>query len=46
VVASASAVVRLFDHGALVAEIIPELWLFSHQGLELRGVPLPSSEGV
>ncbi len=29
VVVSESSVVRVFDDGELVAEIIPELWLFS-----------------
>ena len=30
-------VVRVFEHGALVAEIIPELWLLSRHETALRG---------
>jgi diadenylate cyclase len=44
VVASASALVRLFDHGALIAEMIPELWLLNHQGLQLLGLPLRGND--
>jgi diadenylate cyclase len=31
VVVSESSIVRVFDDGELIAEIIPELWLFNHQ---------------
>lgn len=37
VVVSESAVVRVFDRGALAAEIIPELWLLSRHHTQLRG---------
>ncbi len=37
VVVSESSVVRLYCHGAMVAEIIPELWLLSRGSLQLRG---------
>lgn len=37
VVVSESSIVRLFDNGELVAEIIPELWMLSEQTLHLRG---------
>lgn len=30
VVVSESSIVRVFDNGKMVSEIIPELWLFSH----------------
>jgi DNA integrity scanning protein DisA with diadenylate cyclase activity len=30
VVVSESSIVRVFDNGEMVSEIIPELWLFSH----------------
>ena len=46
VVASASAMVRLFDHGSLIAEVIPELWLLNHQGVQLRGLPLWKSRNA
>lgn len=36
IVVSESSVVRLFCHGHLVAEIIPELWMMEHAG-HLRG---------
>lgn len=36
VVVSESAMVRLLDHRALVAEIIPELWLLNRRGIRLR----------
>jgi hypothetical protein len=36
VVVSESSVVRLFCHGKLVAEIIPELWMMDHAA-HLRG---------
>ncbi len=37
VVVSESAVVRVFDDGELVSEIIPELWLFSRYTHSLEG---------
>jgi len=30
-------VVRMFCHGAMVAEIIPELWLLSRGSTQIRG---------
>ena len=37
IVVSESAMVRIFDNGQLIAEIIPELWLLSHHEVQLRG---------
>ena len=37
IVVSESSIVRVFQHGALIAEIIPELWLFSRHEMALRG---------
>jgi DNA integrity scanning protein DisA with diadenylate cyclase activity len=37
IVVSESSIVRVFQHGALMAEIIPELWLFSRHEMALRG---------
>jgi diadenylate cyclase len=37
IVVSESAVVRVFHGGALVAEIIPELWLMARHQTQLRG---------
>ena len=37
VVVSESSMVRLFCHGSMVAEIIPELWLMSRQSVQLPG---------
>jgi DNA integrity scanning protein DisA with diadenylate cyclase activity len=37
IVVSESAMVRIFDNGRLIAEIIPELWLLSHHNVQLRG---------
>ena len=37
VVVSESSVVRVFEGGALMAEIIPELWLLSRDGAALHG---------
>jgi DNA integrity scanning protein DisA with diadenylate cyclase activity len=37
IVVSESSVVRVFQHGALMAEIIPELWLFSRHETALHG---------
>jgi len=36
-VVSESSVVRMFCHGAMVAEIIPELWLLSRGSAQIRG---------
>jgi diadenylate cyclase len=37
IVVSESAVVRIFCHGKLKAEIIPELWLMNRANVQLRG---------
>jgi DNA integrity scanning protein DisA with diadenylate cyclase activity len=37
VVVSESSVVRIFDDGEIVSEIIPELWLFRRNRLHLMG---------
>jgi len=37
VVVSESSVVRMFCHGSMVAEIIPELWLLSRSSVQMRG---------
>ena len=37
VVVSESSIVRIFQRGALLAEIIPELWLFNRHEVALRG---------
>ncbi len=37
IVVSQSATVRVFCHGKLTAEIIPELWLMSHRDLQIKG---------
>ncbi len=37
VVVSESSVVRVFDHGELVSEIIPELWMLRQYSLHLSG---------
>ena len=37
IVVSESAMVRVFDDGKLVAEIIPELWLMDHYNVHLSG---------
>jgi hypothetical protein len=36
IVVSESSVVRLFCHGKMVGEIIPELWMIDHS-VKLRG---------
>jgi len=43
IVVSESSMVRVFDSGELVAEIIPELWLMDHYNVQL---PAPYSEEV
>ena len=35
IVVSESSMVRVFDDGQLVAEIIPELWLMDHYNVQL-----------
>jgi len=37
VVVSESSVVRIFDKGKLVAEIIPEIWLFGDKSFKISG---------
>ena len=37
IVVSESSVVRIFCHGVMVAEIIPELWLLSRGSVQMRG---------
>lgn len=37
IVVSESSVVRVFCHGTMVAEIIPELWLLGRTSLQMRG---------
>jgi DNA integrity scanning protein DisA with diadenylate cyclase activity len=37
VVVSESSIVRVFDDGEIISEIIPELWLFKRHGLHLKG---------
>jgi DNA integrity scanning protein DisA with diadenylate cyclase activity len=37
VVVSEGSIVRVFENGALMAEIIPELWLFNRHAMALRG---------
>ncbi|MCF8069823.1 MAG: diadenylate cyclase [Desulfobacterales bacterium] len=36
VVVSESSVVRIFDDGDLITEIIPEIWLFSKESIKLK----------
>jgi hypothetical protein len=44
IVVSESAMVRLFCHGQLVAEIIPELWMMDHAA-HLRATGLREQVG-
>jgi diadenylate cyclase len=37
IVVSESSVVRIFCHGDMVAEIIPELWLLDRRSVQMRG---------
>jgi diadenylate cyclase len=37
IVVSESAMVRVFDDGKLIAEVLPELWLLSRYSVQLRG---------
>jgi hypothetical protein len=43
IVVSESSMVRVFDDGKLIAEIIPELWLMDHYNVQL---PVPYKEEV
>ena len=43
IVVSESSMVRVFDDGKLIAEIIPELWLMDHYNVQL---PAPYQEEV
>lgn len=45
IVVSESAMVRVFDNGSLIAEIIPELWLLSHHNVQLRGPYIEERKG-
>lgn len=45
IVVSESAMVRVFDNGGLIAEIIPELWLLSHHKIQLCGPRLEERDG-
>lgn len=45
VVASESSMVRIFDDGELISEIIPELWLFGRRGKLIRGPCTPEVAG-
>jgi len=45
IVVSESAMVRIFDNGSLIAEIIPELWLLSHHNVQLRGPYMEERQG-
>jgi hypothetical protein len=45
IVVSESAMVRVFDNGGLIAEIIPELWLLSHHKIQLCGPYLEKRDG-
>ena len=37
VVVSQSSIVRVFNEGKLIAEIIPEIWLFGNEGFKISG---------
>jgi len=41
IVVSESSIVRIFDNGEIVSEILPEIWLLSRYSLHLKG---PTSE--
>jgi len=45
IVVSESAVVRLFCHGALIGEIIPELWLLKRYDFQAGGPMKKETEG-
>jgi hypothetical protein len=38
VVVSESSMVRVFDNGELISEIIPEIWLLKAHSLHIKGV--------
>jgi DNA integrity scanning protein DisA with diadenylate cyclase activity len=41
VVVSESSIIRIFDNGKIISEIIPELWLLKRVGMNLRNSFLP-----
>jgi diadenylate cyclase len=45
IVVSESAMVRVFDNGTLIAEIIPEIWLLSRHKIQLCGPDLEKRDG-
>src|ERR1700687_538875 len=45
IVVSESAVIRLFCHGALIGEIIPELWMLKRYDFQVGGPTKKESEG-
>jgi diadenylate cyclase len=45
IVVSESAMVRVFDQGDLIAEIIPELWLLSHHNVRVREPSIEERQG-
>jgi diadenylate cyclase len=45
VVVSESAVVRLFCHGSLIGEIIPELWMMKRYDIQAGGLMLKETVG-
>lgn len=45
IVVSESAIVRIFDNGEIVSEIIPELWLLRRYGVHLSGSYSTRSDG-
>jgi DNA integrity scanning protein DisA with diadenylate cyclase activity len=48
VVVSESSVVRVFDDGELISQILPELWMFSRYSSDMIGAPLaePAPKGI
>jgi diadenylate cyclase len=45
IVVSESSVVRLFCHGHLIGEIIPELWMLKHYDLQVGGPTVKETVG-
>jgi DNA integrity scanning protein DisA with diadenylate cyclase activity len=45
VVVSESAIVRIFNEGRLIAEIIPEVWLFAQEATKIKGPRLERTIG-
>jgi DNA integrity scanning protein DisA with diadenylate cyclase activity len=45
IVVSESATVRIFCHGSLLAEVIPELWLLSRRNVQLQGLVTQENVG-